>query len=66
MAVPNRLMLSAELFEMYHGPYNEKEFQITMKCLTDCFTIQLHVLHSPISQTVTLQRKQTIKTYKEA
>jgi hypothetical protein len=38
MAVPNRLMLSAELFEMYHGPYNEKEFQITMKCLTDCFS----------------------------
>jgi hypothetical protein len=35
-ADPNRLMLSTQLFEMYHTPYNEtKKFQITVNCSTD-------------------------------
>ena len=33
-AVPIRLILSTELFEMFHRPYKEEEFQIKTNILS--------------------------------
>ena len=42
-ALPNRLIVLTELFELYHEEVNRKTFTITVKCKTD-FTSIIHRL----------------------